>query len=107
MPLFTVDPEKCNKDGICAMECPMGIISMKDKDSLPEPVPGADESCLHCGHCVAVCPKGALSLEDMPVNQCPPVNKKWHLSAQHAEHFFRHRRSIRRYKNKPVPPGNH
>lgn len=103
MPLFTVDPDKCNKDGICAIECPISLIYMPDKDSLPAPIENAEESCIHCGHCVAVCPHGALSLYDMAPEQCPPVNKDWHLSAERAEHFLRARRSVRRYKKKDVP----
>ncbi|MBI9074533.1 MAG: nitroreductase family protein [Desulfatibacillum sp.] len=102
MPLFTVDPEKCNKDGICVLECPMGIISMENKDAPPIPAPTAEEGCIHCGHCVAVCPTGALSLADMQPEQCLPVQKDWHLSPEKAEHFLRSRRSIRRYKDTPV-----
>ncbi|MCG6879278.1 MAG: 4Fe-4S binding protein [Deltaproteobacteria bacterium] len=25
MPLFTIDPDKCNRDGICVSECPNTI----------------------------------------------------------------------------------
>ena len=43
MSLFIVDQEKCKRDGICVNECPMGIIEMKDKESTPTPVEGADQ----------------------------------------------------------------
>jgi len=102
MPLFTVDPDKCNRDGICVAECPIKIIELKDKNSVPVPVAGADELCINCGHCVAVCPTAALSLKRMPPDQCPPVKKEWLLNADQAEHFLRHRRSIRTYKKQAV-----
>ena len=37
MTLLIVDNEKCKKDGICAMDCPMAIIQV-DKDAYTETV---------------------------------------------------------------------
>ena len=102
MPLFEVDPDKCNRDGICVDECPIKIIALKDKESVPQPVNGADQLCINCGHCVAVCPTGALSHQGMAPQDCPPVRKEWQLGPEQAEHFLRARRSIRTYKDKPV-----
>jgi len=102
MSLITVDPDKCNHDGICVDECPIKIIELKDKDSVPVPVAGADEMCINCGHCVAVCPKAALSHKNMTPEQCLSVKKEWVLNVEQAEHFLRYRRSIRTYKKDPV-----
>ncbi|OQX27581.1 MAG: ferridoxin [Desulfobacteraceae bacterium IS3] len=103
MSLFAVDTEKCQRDGICADECPLRLIVWKDKNSFPRPVPNAGEFCINCGHCVAVCPTGALSLKTMTPEQCPPVKQDWLLNSEEAEHFLRARRSIRTYKSQPVP----
>jgi nitroreductase/NAD-dependent dihydropyrimidine dehydrogenase PreA subunit len=103
MPLFSVDENKCKRDGICAIECPVGIILPPEGDATPEPTPDADELCINCGHCVAVCPHGALSLATMGPDTCPPVHKDWLLSPERVEHFLRARRSIRVYQKKPVP----
>lgn len=100
MAFMTIDTEKCNKDGICAAECPMKIIQMKD--GLPVPVNGAEALCIHCGHCVAVCPTAAFTLESMSPEDCMPVVKENLLDPAKAEHFLRYRRSIRTYKEKPV-----
>lgn len=100
MSFLTIDLEKCNKDGICAAECPMKIIQMADK--VPAAVNGAAELCIRCGHCVAVCPTAALSLDTLSPEQCLPVNKDMLLNGEQAEHFLRYRRSIRNYKEKPV-----
>ena len=36
MGLLMIDEEKCKKDGICAKECPMAIIKLKDEDPFPK-----------------------------------------------------------------------
>lgn len=102
MALFSIDQEKCKRDGICAAACPAGLIEMKDKESFPEPIAGAEEFCVNCGHCVAVCPQGALSLETMKAEDCPPVRKDLLPGPEGIEHFLRYRRSIRRYGDKPM-----
>jgi nitroreductase/NAD-dependent dihydropyrimidine dehydrogenase PreA subunit len=101
MRLFNIDIEKCDKDGICAIECPAHIIEMTDKG--PAPIEGAQELCIQCGHCVAACPKGAFALATLSPDQCMAIEKDLKLTSDHTEHFLRSRRSIRRYKDKPVP----
>lgn len=105
MGLFTVDAAKCERDGICVAECPLGILEMKDPSSTPTPVEGAEERCIRCGHCVAVCPRGAFSLTEMKTEDCPPVKKNLALGVEHVEHFLRSRRSIRNYQEKPIERG--
>lgn len=101
MTLFTIDLEKCDKDGLCALDCPAHVIKMTKEG--PVPVNGAEDFCIQCGHCVAVCPKAAFSLNSLSPDQCMPIEKDLALTPEHTEHFLRSRRSIRRYKNKPVP----
>ncbi len=101
MNMFKIDQEKCDKDGICAIECPAHIIKMTKQG--PVPIEGAQEFCIKCGHCVAVCPKEAFSLEFLSPDQCMPIEKSLLLDANHVEHFLRSRRAVRRYKNKVVP----
>lgn len=103
MALLRVDQEKCKRDGICVDTCPMGIITLKSKQEVPTLVAGGDELCIQCGHCVAVCPHGAMDHAAMTAEQCPPIRKELMISAGQAEQFLRMRRSIRRYKDKPVP----
>ncbi len=102
MSLITIDEEKCKRDGICVDECPVKIIQMISKETVPVAIPGADLMCINCGHCVAVCPHGALTHKKMKPEQCPPVNKEWLLNPEQAEHFLRSRRSIRTYKEEAV-----
>lgn len=102
MGLLIIDRDKCNKDGICAEECPVAVIRLPDGDGYPEMVPGGDQACLICGHCVAVCPHGALSHARAPIEDCPPLDKDLGIGPEQAVQFLRSRRSIRRYKDRPV-----
>jgi nitroreductase/NAD-dependent dihydropyrimidine dehydrogenase PreA subunit len=101
MAQINIDPAKCKHDGICTMVCPMGIIEMEG-DSVPKLGAGLDDLCIACGHCVAVCPHGALSLDSMTVEDCTPVKAELAIGSEQAEQFFRSRRSIRAYAEKPV-----
>jgi nitroreductase/NAD-dependent dihydropyrimidine dehydrogenase PreA subunit len=103
--LLEVDQQSCKQDGICAAVCPVGIIDFEE-GRYPGPIDGAEALCIRCGHCVAACPTGSLSHGEMPVDQCPPIQRNLQLSAEHCEHFLRSRRSIRVYKDKPVPRGD-
>ena len=91
--------EKCNGCGICQKECAADIIEMRD--GLPFLARSMD--CVECGHCIAVCPTGAMQ---------DPLAMKGDNIAYKAEDFpsskslqllFRARRSVRKYKNKPLP----
>ena len=101
MSIITIDETKCKKDGICAAECPMAIISWQ-KGEFPAPVDGADSLCISCGHCVAACPHAALTQKDIAPEDCLEVDKAMALSPEQTEHFLRARRSIRNFKKEPV-----
>jgi len=102
MDFLIIDESKCKKDGICAKECPMLVIQIKDDESYPELVPGGEKTCLKCGHCVVVCPHGALSHKHVPIEDCRPIDKSLTINEDQAVQFLRSRRSIRLYKDKPV-----
>lgn len=101
MSFLTIDHQKCTRDGLCAADCPVGIITMNAHG--PEPVPGADQMCINCGHCVAVCPHGALRLRSMPLENCPPLQKDWQLQPEQIAQFLKGRRSVRSYTSESVP----
>jgi nitroreductase/NAD-dependent dihydropyrimidine dehydrogenase PreA subunit len=102
MALFTIDEQLCKRDGVCAAECPAGIIEIASRAALPTPSDNAEQLCVKCGHCVAVCTHGAFSHAVMKPGDCPPVQADSFLSAEQAEHFLRARRSIRAYQIRPV-----
>ncbi len=102
MSLFTVDRDKCARDGICAAECPARIIEFRDRESYPSPAEGAADRCINCGHCVAVCPRGAFSLKTMNSGECPALLKDSLPTPEQARQLMISRRSIRAYQDKPV-----
>ncbi|MEJ2038031.1 MAG: nitroreductase family protein, partial [Desulfosarcinaceae bacterium] len=102
MGLLTIDQDKCKQDGLCAADCPVGIIRFDGAGHYPELIPGGEAFCLRCGHCVAVCPHGAMDHAEVPLAQCPAIDPALALSQGQAEQFLRSRRSVRRFKDKPV-----
>ncbi|NTV13716.1 MAG: 4Fe-4S binding protein [Desulfobulbaceae bacterium] len=104
MTLFTIDAQKCKKDGICAAVCPLRLISMGDGTALPVPTADAAELCIKCGHCVAVCPHGAFTHSQLATADFIPLAKGAILSPEQAEVFLRSRRSIRAYREQGVEP---
>ncbi len=102
MSVFSVHPDKCKRDGLCAGECPSQIIELTDKDEVPKLVPGGEEFCIDCGHCMAVCPHEALFLHSMDPKACETVRDDLIPSFDAIAHFMKSRRSIRTYRDKPV-----
>ncbi|MDY0374491.1 MAG: nitroreductase family protein [Desulfobacterium sp.] len=100
MTLFFIDPELCDRDGICAKECPARIITMAD--GLPQPVDQAETRCINCGHCVAVCPTKAFTHKNLKPEECIELDGIPSFTPEQAEIFLRRRRSIRTYRKKPV-----
>ncbi len=99
---FEIDRDKCQRDGICAAICPLGLIT-QEGEAFPEAAPNPDRSCIACGHCAAVCPTGALSLTKAGFRDCLPIREELTVSADAAEQFLKTRRSIRIYRKEPVP----
>jgi len=57
---------------------------------------------MECGHCAAVCPNGAIEVECFSRENFTPVTSS-DISENQFLGLLRQRRSVRRYKNKPVP----
>jgi nitroreductase/NAD-dependent dihydropyrimidine dehydrogenase PreA subunit len=103
MTLLNVDQSKCRKDGLCVSVCPGAIIRLNKKTGFPDLIPRAEKACIRCGHCVAVCPHGAMDHLDVPMAQCTPIKKELAITPDQAVQFLRSRRSIRVFKDRPVP----
>lgn len=89
----------CVQCGICKESCPLGIIEMGN--NAPKLI--YPQACVRCGHCVAVCPQGALDHEKVPFHKQVSLDSFPILDPQTASRFLRSRRSIRSYKQEPVP----
>lgn len=101
MPLFSIDTTLCARDQHCIHACPMGLLEA-DAEGFPRPTEQAEARCVDCGHCVAACPTQALSHARLP--QADFLKVQTPMPGPDAvDALIRNRRSIRRYKAKPVP----
>jgi nitroreductase/NAD-dependent dihydropyrimidine dehydrogenase PreA subunit len=124
-PKRTLDRGKCEKCLRCYEACPTYGFRVGE-DGFPEPqgYGGMEEACLNCWNCVAVCPTGALAMEGayfVPkgryrswVSGTPtfpdPLGTRdargWddvEAELTEVEKVIYKRRSIRLFKDKPVP----
>ena len=101
MALFTIDPQTCNQDGLCAAVCPPGVIDFSP-GALPVPTADAEAVCIRCGHCVAVCPTASFTHREMAPADCAPLSPQPILSAEQCARLLHGRRSIRAYRQQPV-----
>jgi nitroreductase/NAD-dependent dihydropyrimidine dehydrogenase PreA subunit len=86
----------CDLCGLCAEVCGRGIYA--EQDGRMEYYP--EGKCIDCGHCMAVCPRDALTWKN---GTCSPELERERLpEAEDLLHFFRSRRSTRRFKKKAV-----
>lgn len=104
MALFTIEKDRCTKDRLCVLECPMQIISLKKDGEVPEPVAGAEKICINCGHCVAVCPTGAFSLSTMKADNCTAIDENWNPGDRVIGNYMKARRSVRRFRKELIDP---
>jgi nitroreductase/NAD-dependent dihydropyrimidine dehydrogenase PreA subunit len=102
MTLITINRDKCKKDGLCIGECPLSLL-VPGPENYPETIERADEFCLACGHCIAVCPHDALSLKDIRPDSLAPVSTDRTVDNNALVHLVKTRRSIRHYREQPVP----
>lgn len=102
MNYFTINFENCKQDGLCATECPSGIIRWQSKGSYPVVHEGSEQFCLQCGHCIAICPKGAISWSFSDPQDCPPIQTETIPSVGQIEHMLKSRRSIRSFQKNTI-----
>lgn len=102
MTLITIDREKCGRDGLCIRECPVGLFTA-GPEKFPDTIENAEEQCLDCGHCIAICPHDALSLKGIKPETLLKAQKEHTIDGDALIHLLKSRRSIRQYKDTPVP----
>lgn len=102
MTILQIHGETCNKCGICATVCSFGLIEIEE-NSYPEEVPEADQFCNRCGACVVACPTASINHVDIPLEQSMLINPGLDINFEQCAQLIKTRRSIRAYKDEPVP----
>ncbi len=90
--------DKCSECMLCVRECTSGVWRIVDGKSKPVD----SDLCNGCSHCIAVCPCDAISHDGLKKEQIKEVNQK-NLNPDVYRDIIVSRRSVRQFKNEPVP----
>jgi nitroreductase/ferredoxin len=103
MDIFTVNEETCTKCGACAEVCHLGIIDFH-ANSFPRSFPEISEQlCSKCSACLIVCPNESFIHRDVSYEECPKIDTTFKISYEQCAQLLKTRRSIRAFKDTPVP----
>jgi len=99
-----IDADRCKSCGLCGEVCPRHITeTAAGPDGKATVVAQARESlCMQCGHCVAVCPEQAIAVEGLDGEAFEPL-RELGIGEEQLRTLLQQRRSVRRYKERPVP----
>ena len=100
---FRVDEARCTRCGLCAADCPSGIIALEG-GAPPRIAPADEASCIRCQHCLAICPEGAVSILGCDPAASLPLSAGAFPSLDQMELLVRGRRSVRQYLEENVDP---
>jgi len=98
--MVTIDKEKCTNCGACYDVCPALVI----EEAGGKAHPAHPRSCIKCWHCVAVCPVGAVQCDEFPLSDFEAKSGMKPLATPAAlRNLMAVRRSVREFKDEPVP----
>lgn len=92
-----IDTSKCIGCGLCVKTCAANNLELKNKKAAT-----ILDDCILCGQCTAVCPKEAVSITGYDTSQIMK-KKETRLDPQDVMDVIRFRRSIRQFKDQPIP----
>jgi nitroreductase/NAD-dependent dihydropyrimidine dehydrogenase PreA subunit len=97
-----IDQEKCKKCKLCIEVCPNSIFGTNPNNEVII-IPERKSICFKCGHCMAICPAQAIFVDDLTYEHdlfdLPENNVNYH----ELMNFLYSRRSVRNFKDTPVP----
>lgn len=97
-----IDKETCTQCRLCVEICPCHIFGVNDQKEVYV-IQQRESICQICGQCMAICKPEAISIEGLSYEKNffdLPENK---VGYDDFINFLSNRRSVRHFKNKPVP----
>jgi len=95
--MVSIDHNKCIGCGLCVKDCFFQVLSLKENKA---EVLG---DCFNCGHCVSICPANAVTIPGYPMEDVRDSDESCRMDPENLLHFMQFRRSVRQFKNAPVP----
>jgi nitroreductase/NAD-dependent dihydropyrimidine dehydrogenase PreA subunit len=100
--IIKIDLENCTRCRACVNDCVAGLFYI-EADTL-KIVDDFEERCILCGHCVAICPVNVVELKVNEEKFTREILKsEEYPNFQSFYNLVLNRRSIRQFKDKPVP----
>lgn len=99
-----IDASHCNACGTCGAVCPRHVMVTEEVDGARRTAVVEErlDVCLRCGQCVAVCAKDAIRVEGLDPDGFADA-PAWSIAPETFRDALATRRSVRRYKDRPVP----
>jgi len=101
--MIQIDEKLCKACGLCGRICPRYVPETVTVEGGKRTVVSERaDICIDCGQCMAICPNGSIHVDGIAPDDLLPV-PRLECTPEQLESLFAHRRSVRRYKDKPVP----
>lgn len=102
--MIHIDQESCKACGICGHVCPRHVPETTELDGKKVTTISSERIalCMGCGQCAAVCPTDSIRVDGLPHEGFNPLGSL-DIREDQLITLMEQRRSIRRYKDKPVP----
>jgi len=89
---------KCTRCGLCLTVCPANVFEMHNKKIAVVKA----KHCIQCGHCGSMCPSNAIVVSSAETKKLSAHGPDTLPSPRSLQFLLRSRRSVRRYKQKPL-----
>ncbi len=101
--MIHLEATTCKACGLCGKICPRHLVEVvKDEGGRRSVVsPERADLCMSCGHCAAVCPTGSITVDGLDPDAFDPI-APLEVGPEQLLALLRQRRSVRRYKKRPV-----
>jgi ferredoxin len=97
-----IDQKKCKRCKLCIEVCPNTIFGTNSNNEVII-IPEKKSICFECGHCMSICPSQAIYVNDLSYERDLFDIPEKNLNYQNFMNFLYSRRSVRNFKNTPVP----